>query len=145
MTPLVFGSTERGMAAIDPPETSWVRLERWYRRAKRAALANGFRPIAHDEPTQCKVVHNDQRQFEMSDKASSGRHVRPLLLIPKAKVTAVDLSRLVSRALSFDFLRSDKTGECIPRADSVRDWCSRYAGSSVNGTRPAAIQVIVRS
>jgi hypothetical protein len=26
MTPLVFGSTERVVAAIDPPETSWVRF-----------------------------------------------------------------------------------------------------------------------
>jgi len=64
MTPLVFGLTERVIAAFDLPETSWVRLERLHRRA--------INSIAEYEQAQCKVVHNNRRRFEMSDKASSG-------------------------------------------------------------------------
>jgi hypothetical protein len=63
MTPPVFGLTERAIAAIGLPETSWIRRERLHRRAKQAPLTNGIGSVAKYEQEQCKVVHNNQRRF----------------------------------------------------------------------------------
>jgi hypothetical protein len=58
---------------------------------------------------------------------------------------AVDLLRLVSRALSFDKLRWRKIGKSVPRTDSVLVWCRRCAGSLLTVGALEAIDAIIRS